>query len=171
MQFLVIRNIPIKREKSILYSEPPKETLYTKIPKIYKLNKPDKWPKITNVPCYSCTIKTKRISLFVPAIIKPNGDMYRGNNPLVCSGGCGLNWIFETTTDEAERRRLTACFITLIHVLTGVLLDNINPSAKRSELQKYGGTYTKHQYQRELLSEPYMEKLYINPEDYEADLS
>ena len=80
MQFLVIRNIPIRRGDGLVYAGPPKEELYIRLPKTYK---PRKWPTRTNMPCYMCTIVTKRIPLFVPTMIRADRTICRGNNPSV----------------------------------------------------------------------------------------
>lgn len=168
MQFLVIRNIPIKKQENLLYLELPKEEIYTYIPKEYNF---ETWPKTTNNPCYMCTIVTKRTPIFVPSMIFPDGTICRGNNSIVCSPACGMSWIYEKANDDSEIRRHFAYMVQLIHQMVGVSLKVVERAMDRSELQKFGGRYTEHQYQREILSLWYMEKFYISHDDYISDLS
>jgi hypothetical protein len=168
MQFLVIRNIPLKRRENLLYLEPPKEEIYIQVPKKYKA---DKWPNTTNMPCYMCTITTKRKPFFVPSMIASDGTICRGNHPVVCGPSCGMSWILEKANDDCEIRRYVAYMLELLKQMTGCVVRVVEKSMDRGELQKFGGPLTEHQYQREFLTSPYMEKLYNSYDDYEADLS
>jgi hypothetical protein len=170
MQFLILREIPLKQKEVSLFSETPKETLYTEVPKMYdKLS----WPKETNLPCYMCTIVTKRKPFFVPSIITSDGRINRGINQIVCSPACAMSWILYKANDESENRRYTSYVQELLYVMTGYKVKIIEKSLDRSELKKFGGTLTDHQYQREIIisSGDYIEKLYASKQDYENDLS
>lgn len=170
MQFLVLRGIPIKCDTTPLYIEQPKEELYTVIPKIYDEKT---WPISSNLPCYMCTITTKRKPFFVPSIITSDNIIHRGMNPVVCSPSCAMSWIMEKSNDESEKRRYTAYVLTLLQAMTGIMINVVECSPDRSELLKYGGRQTDHEYQRELIISAgyYMRNLYSSQQDYETDLS
>ena len=169
MNFLILRGIPLRQKQSLIFVDTHKEEIYNQLPKTYD---PKTWPKSTNMPCYMCTIVTKRIPFFVPSIITSDGVVHRGNNPHICAH-CAMNWIMENANDESEKRRYTSYVIELIRQMTGYHTKVLNKAFDRSELQKYGGTLTEHQFIREmlLLSEDYMIKMYDSYQDYENDLS
>ena len=170
MQFLIIPNIPIPNVKVDFYEDDHREEVYDILPRKYKKTK---WPSKTNLPCYNCTIVTNRIPLFVPAIIQPNGIIFRCDHQSVCSVPCALSWIYENAKDDAEKRRYIANLRYLVREMTGYDLENYTPAMSRSTLKKFGGKFSDHQYQREiiLLSGRLIQKLYTNPADYYYDLS
>lgn len=170
MQFLILRGIPLKQKEISLFSEAPKETIYTDVPKMYD---PTSWPSETNMPCYMCTIVTKRKPFFVPSIITSDGKINRGINQIVCCPACAMSWILYKANDESEQRRYTSYVQQLLYAMTGYKEKVIEKSLDRSELKKYGGTLTEHQYQREIIisSGNYIQNLYASKQDYENDLS
>lgn len=170
MQFLILRGIPLKQKEVSLFSEAPKEIVYTDVPKIYDEST---WPSETNMPCYMCTIATKRKPFFVPSIITSDGKINRGMNQVVCSPACAMSWILYKANDDSEKRRYTSYVQQLLFKMTGHNERVIEQSPDRSELKKYGGNLTEHQYQREIIisSGDYMQKLYACNQDYENDLS
>lgn len=170
MQFLILRGIPLKQKEISLFSEAPKETIYTDVPKMYDSTS---WPSETNMPCYMCTIVTKRKPFFVPSIITSDGKINRGINQIVCSPACAMSWILYKANDESEQRRYTSYVQQLLYAMTGYKEKVIEKSLDRSELKKYGGTLTEHQYQREIIisSGNYIQNLYSSRQDYENDLS
>lgn len=170
MQFLILRGIPLKQKEISLFSEAPKETIYTDVPKMYDATS---WPSETNMPCYMCTIVTKRKPFFVPSIITSDGKINRGINQIVCSPACAMSWILYKANDESEQRRYTSYVQQLLYAMTGYKEKVIEKSLDRSELKKYGGTLTEHQYQREIIisSGNYIQNLYTSKQDYENDLS
>ncbi len=170
MQFLILRGIPLKQKDNILFIEPPKEEIYTQIPKVYNTKT---WPTTCNIPCYMCTIVTKRKPFFVPSIITSDGTIHRGMNQVVCSPACGMSWICEKSNDDSETRRYVSYLQDLLFEMTGYRVKIIEKSQDRGELQKFGGIFTEHQYQREIIisSGDYIRRLYDSYEDYEHDLS
>ena len=170
MQFLILRGIPLKPKEVSLFSEAPKETIYTDVPKVYDESN---WPSETNIPCYMCTIVTKRKPFFVPSIITSDDKINRGINQIVCSPACAMSWILYKANDESENRRYTSYVQQLLFKMTNYKERIIEKSLDRSELKKFGGTLTEHQYQREILisSGDYMKELYASVQDYENDLS
>ena len=170
MQFLILRGIPLKQKEVSVFSEAPKEIIYTEVPKIYDETT---WPSETNMPCYMCTIVTKRKPFFVPSIITSDGRINRGTNQIVCSPACAMSWILYRANDDSEKRRYTSYVRELLRVMTGYDERVIEKSLDRSELKKFGGTLTEHQYQGEIIisSGDYMQKLYASKQDYENDLS
>lgn len=169
MQFIVIRGIPIDETYSP-YVETYKEPLYNPVPKIYAKNN---WPETTNMPCYMCTIVTKRIPFFVPAAIGASGEIYRGEHPIVCSPQCGMSWILEKAADECEKRKYISYMLELLRQITGFTVKVIEPAADKITLQKYGGDLTEHDYQADLISSSgdYMKNLYSDLNYYFADTS
>lgn len=169
MQFLVLRKIPLIRN-NVIYDEPPKEEVYTEVPKVYDEKN---WPSFSNRPCYICTIVTKRKPFFVPCMITSDGKIHRGPNHIVCGPSCGMRWIMEKSNDDSESRRYFSYMQELIHRMTGYRIRIIEPSQDKGELKKFGGQLTDHQYQRELIisSGDYMRNLYSCGQDYENDLS
>jgi hypothetical protein len=170
MELLTLRNIPIPRTKAALLYEPDKEKKYDRLPDIYCAKT---WPKRTNIHCYMCTNQTRRIPLIVPSTINADGSIYRGGNPMVCSPTCGMNWILSKARDDQEIRRYIHYFKIFIKNITGCTLDVIHRSMDKLEMNKYGGTLTQHEYEREIIAinEPYIRNQYESLEDYEDDRS
>jgi hypothetical protein len=170
MQFLILRGIPLQQKESLVYVDEKPEISYTPVPKIYDKSN---WPTKTNRPCYMCTIVTNRKPFFVPSIITSDGIINRGTHPIVCCPSCAMNWILSKANDDSEIRRYISYVQEFLFAITGYKVGVIQPSQDRGELQKFGGTLTEHQYQREILisSGDYIQFLYDSYQDYEDDLS
>lgn len=170
MKLLSLKKIPIMESKPFTTYDDKKEENYLSIPGIYSEST---WPKKTNTLCYNCCNAFNRIPLFVPVSMLADGTINRGNNPVVCSVSCGMNWIASNSRDEQEKRKYISLLRKLYEKITGLNIIDLYYSPDRSNMSKFGGQWSQKQYEREIMATnmPHIRKQYSLIEDFEEDNS
>lgn len=149
MRLIEIRGVPIKQKNTdIAQIITPKAKVYTEIPEIYIDN--NTWPKYCNINCYNCTCEIASVPFFIPKSIIGE-KIYKCNGPVFCSPNCAtceIDKIKDMNTRDLKREYLKILF----YRITGKMIDIFNPAKDKLELDEYGGSKSKQEYQQELKS-------------------
>lgn len=118
--------------------------VYDKIPKMFETN--DKWLEKTNIKCWSCSCLFYTIPITSPsALHKENSNIKMDIDGIFCTWGCASQYInvHSKGVEKWERHELLKKLYTII---TGKIIDSIEPSPPKTIMIQYGGKKSQKEY-------------------------
>jgi hypothetical protein len=113
---------------------------YDIIPPIFESM--EKWPKTTNIRCWTCDFTFVSIPIFIPLSIKQIDDIWiigvLGN---FCSFTCASRHIIDYLDKDLQDN-----LIKLYEIYYNVKIHKIEPTPRRTLMEKYGGYMTEETF-------------------------
>ncbi len=122
-----------------------------RIPRIFTSLK--RWPHRTNLPCWQCDFTFDDRPKFAAPYIRESESL--GIEAGVVGNFCTFNCV-QLWTDmmyagrEEQRRRISDNNCHIYFIFTGVRVSRIHPAPWKTEMHKYGGTWTEETFWKKL---------------------